>query len=50
VLLVLEAGPDRMRCPAVTNEELTGQDHRLILDLGAIYRFAVYIKDLLGQT
>jgi hypothetical protein len=25
-----------MRCPAATNQELTEQDHRLILDLGAI--------------
>jgi hypothetical protein len=28
-----------VRSPAVTNQELTEQDHRLILDLGAIWRF-----------
>jgi hypothetical protein len=29
-----------MRSPAVTNQELTEQDHRLVLDLGAIWREA----------
>jgi hypothetical protein len=34
-----------MRSPAVTNQELTEQEHRLILDLGAIWSLASGSKE-----